>query len=311
MILKIPKSQIFSPYGRYFLAEAPGDDDDPPDVTVDQAPDELDPDMDFNSLDEDNMPIAPDDTGAAVDPDTTTDAPVEAPADDTTTTTDPSAEDDFNALNDVEEDPEPAEGIDNTPSADVQTSNTSGNAETDDTTPDTTSDGTAIGGDDTGDRTEVPVDQADADEPSGDDDFNNMGDDTTADTGDTDTTDTNNDEEKKAEDKSSLDYDSTRKYNLFKEYISLYNAIDNYITKFENIVNDDRMINQVYRIATNSLREIKELTFDYMILKFELSSYVQSLIFYEKLTVAVQLVFRMISDVQKRKKNKSDNETIN
>ena len=53
----------------------------------------------------------------------------------------------------------------------------------------------------------------------------------------------------------------------------------------------------------NKLREIKDLTYDFMMIKFELSSYVQSLLFYQNLIVSVQLVFNLIKKA-KEKDNK-------
>ena len=100
-----------------------------------------------------------------------------------------------------------------------------------------------------------------------------------------------------------LEYDSTRKYNLFKEYMSLYNALDNYVSKLEDSISDNLPMNQVIKVAVNKLREIKDLTYDFMMIKFELSSYVQSLLFYQNLIVSVQLVFNLIKKA-KEKDNK-------
>ena len=96
-----------------------------------------------------------------------------------------------------------------------------------------------------------------------------------------------------------LEYDSTRKYNLFKEYMSLYNAIDNYISKLEDSISDDPITNQGIKLAVSKLREIKDLTYDYMMIKFEICTYVQSLLFYQNLVVSVQLVFKLIINSKK------------
>lgn len=92
-----------------------------------------------------------------------------------------------------------------------------------------------------------------------------------------------------------LEYDSTRKYMLFKNYISLVNAIENYITKLESKITDDIELNQIIKTSIDKLKEIKDLAYDYMVMKFEISSYIQSLLFFQNLIVMVQLVFNLLS----------------
>ena len=101
-----------------------------------------------------------------------------------------------------------------------------------------------------------------------------------------------------------VELDSTRKYNLFKEYMSLYNACDNYIGKLENILKDDNDENKIIRISVNNLREIKDILYDYMTIRFQLNTYVQSLLFYQKMVVAVQLVFNLLRSIKSNKKTK-------
>ena len=95
-----------------------------------------------------------------------------------------------------------------------------------------------------------------------------------------------------------VELDSTRKYNLYKEYMSLYNACDNYISKLENILKNDFEENQIIRISVNNLREVKDILFDYMTIRFSLNTYVQSLLFYQKMVVAVQLVFNLLKSIK-------------
>lgn len=96
-----------------------------------------------------------------------------------------------------------------------------------------------------------------------------------------------------------LEYDSTRKYSLFQNFMSLVNAIDNYIERLEGYMNDDYDMNQVLKTCIDKLREIRELTYDYLMMKFELSSYIQSLIFYQNQVVMIQLVFNILEKGQK------------
>ena len=158
------------------------------------------------------------------------------------------------------------------------------------------------GGEDTGetpdDGTETTDDGgAEAEVDTGEDtDYTDDGTgDTTDDTTATDdTTDTN------ATNKGpGLEYDSTRKYILFENFISLNNAIDNYISKLENIISDDMENNRIVKTSINKLREIQELCESYITMKFEVSGYIQSLLFYQNLIVMVQLVFDSFSKIRK------------
>lgn len=94
-----------------------------------------------------------------------------------------------------------------------------------------------------------------------------------------------------------VEFDSTRKYNLYKEFMSLYNACDNYISKLENILRNDYEENQIIRISVINLREIKDIVSDYMTIRFPLSTYVQSLLFYQKMVVSIQLVFNLLKSI--------------
>ena len=96
-----------------------------------------------------------------------------------------------------------------------------------------------------------------------------------------------------------IEYDSTRKYNLFQNFMSLLNAIDNYIERLEGFMNDDYEMNQVLKTVIDKLREIRELTYDYLMMKFELSTYIQSLLFYQNQVIMVQLTFSLLERGQK------------
>ena len=101
-----------------------------------------------------------------------------------------------------------------------------------------------------------------------------------------------------------LEYDSTRKYTLFKNFMSLSNAIDNYINKLEVKMGNDADETTLLKSATDKLREINDLCYDYITLKFEISTYVQSLLFFQKLVVMIQMVFDMINNGQKSLKKR-------
>lgn len=97
-----------------------------------------------------------------------------------------------------------------------------------------------------------------------------------------------------------VDLDSMRKYNLFKEFMSLYNACDNYISKLETVLKNDYEENQIIRISVNNLREIRDILSDYMTIRFRLNSYIQSLLFHQKMVAAVQLIFNMLKSTKSK-----------
>lgn len=214
----------------------------------------------------------------------------------------------------------------------VTDDNTDYSADDTENTPDTTTDATPETGDAGGDNQETGADDAPetgdetdfsdtGDDPNTTDDTSDAGDNTNADdapeTGDdTDFTDAAGDETGVDDDgttdaggedaanqgtsdekeKPGVEYDSTRKYNLFKEYMSLYNACDNYISKLENILKDDTVQNQIIRTSVNNLRDIKDIIYDYMTIKYPINSYIQSLLFYQKIKVSIQLIFSLLKN---------------
>ena len=91
-----------------------------------------------------------------------------------------------------------------------------------------------------------------------------------------------------------IDFDSMRKYNLYKEYARLRNTIETYIEKLESCMSDDYESNQIIKTATEKFREIHELVTDYMLLKFEACNYVQNLLFYQQQVATIDLVFKLL-----------------
>lgn len=278
MIIKTyPNKNI---YGKYFLAtEAPDDEE----VSEEQPKPKRNVKVvsvkpsnrskDFTQVG--NPPITPDDVEDTedIDVDTTDYGTEEIPdTTDTPETTEPAAEEPVIDDTNAEASPE-----------DATTDDAPDTGEGD--TTDFTADDPAI--DDTGE--EGP-------DTGGDEDF-------TADTGE-DTTDMATDDttgDATADGgKPGVEFDSTRKYNLYKEYMSLYNACDNYISKLENILKNDNEENQLIRIAVKNLREIKDILSDYMTIRFQLNTYVQSLLFYQKMVVSVQLVFNLLKSIKPR-----------
>jgi hypothetical protein len=112
--------------------------------------------------------------------------------------------------------------------------------------------------------------------------------------------------------KPGLEYDSTRKYLLFKNYISLINALDNYTTVLEEKMPENINKTYIFKLAIDRLKKIRELAYDFTIMKFEISSYIQSLLYFQNLIVNIQMIFDMIGksfkkiDVIDKSKNKKN-----
>lgn len=152
---------------------------------------------------------------------------------------------------------------------------------------DETTDGPAVDEEDyTGEGDDSELDEGEQDQDTGDDDT---------------ATDTNDDS---SGENPGINYDSTRKYKLYGRFVSLYTATDNYISKLENNIYDDIETNRIVKKATDSMREVRDLLYDYMLIKFQASTYTQSMLFYSNMIASIQLIFKMISSVLKEETKK-------
>ena len=106
-----------------------------------------------------------------------------------------------------------------------------------------------------------------------------------------------------------LEYDSVRKYNLYKEFVKLRTSIDNYITKLEACISDDPKWNQAIKTATTKFRELYDLITDYMMMKYELCTYIQNLLFYQRQIATVQLIFALLKETSQIQKSEEERET--
>lgn len=259
--MAIVKSTPKPSYGRYFLYEAPGDEATATVTTANAAP------------------TGPD-TGGGDDVVDDTDDPLDTP---------PPAPDNDTG---VSEDPGDGGGG-NTPAPDTPTDANAPAPNAAPTGPDTgggddnvdnTSgdDAATDGGPDTGDDT----DPVDGNDDMGGDDYGG-GDDGMNDTADNGQND---------DDASPVDYNSTRKYMLSKEFINLYNSVDNYVEKLSGVIIDNPDADKIIKKCTKSLNEIKELLFDYLTIKYNLESHVKNLLFYQKMIVSIKLIFDLLRD---------------
>lgn len=265
------------PYGKYFLSlEAdPGPDSivvkyrkrNRKDYTAE--PDEAETPKEDTATDDDTTDYSADDADAAEDTDTANNTG----ADETTDYSDEDTGEDGGEeeTDDTEVSDEADEGEeDYTDGSDEEGSDEN---ETDDGNTDDTEGDTGDGGDYTDDGTDGGGD-------GGDD--GNLDD--SGDSGE------NNSEQ----DGPGLDYDSTRKYVLYTNFNSLLNGINNYISKLETLLGEDTEVNHVMKTCVKKLRMIRDLTYDYLIMKYEISSYIQSKLFYTNMIAMIQTVFSVI-----------------
>lgn len=255
-----------SKYGKFFLAfEADGEEPERRNVKV--------VNVEPNRVRKDFNTVGSDDTG--------TEEPTVDAANDTSDDEPEGGDQDFNDVGSDDEDTGTDEPTEDDGTTDEEEEPEDGDQDFNDVGEDN---------EETSDESNDTADNTSDDEPEGEDqDFNDVGNSDSSD----DSSDDNASDDKESNGPG-LEYDSTRKFKLFQEFMSLYNAIENYISKLNFTIKDDMYENNIYKNANNKLREIQELVFDYMNMKFQVSSYVQSLLFYQKMVTATQLVFKLI-----------------
>ena len=96
-----------------------------------------------------------------------------------------------------------------------------------------------------------------------------------------------------------LEYDSTRQYKLFLDLNKLHDSVSNYISNLETEIRDDSKIMEIYTENIEKLKQVKDLLFDYMNLKFKNSSYIQNLLFYQKMYTTVDLIADILTETIK------------
>lgn len=85
-----------------------------------------------------------------------------------------------------------------------------------------------------------------------------------------------------------------RKYNLYRDYIRLYNSIGSYIEKLETSRPDNIESNIVINSVLNKLHRTKDSLYEYMTIKYTDASYLASLMFFQQAISVVRLCFSLI-----------------
>jgi hypothetical protein len=92
--------------------------------------------------------------------------------------------------------------------------------------------------------------------------------------------------------------DAFKKYSLYRDLVSLYNTVNAYIGKLESILKDNIEANLVIKTVTAKLRDVEDLMYDYMTIKFQSDTYIQALIFFESIIAIIGLNFKMLKNNQ-------------
>ena len=98
----------------------------------------------------------------------------------------------------------------------------------------------------------------------------------------------------KKEDKPGTDFENMRRYNLYKKFMALNDSINGYTDTLDALVYDDDTLNAVTKTASQKLKQLSEIMYDYMTLKFENDSYTQALLFYHEVNAGVRMCFDLL-----------------
>lgn len=157
---------------------------------------------------------------------------------------------------------------------------------------------------DTGDTEEANNDN---EENTGGADIDLEGDDDNGeDTGESD--DSNNDNGENSEEKSEDISEAIHKQALYRKFVRLHDATDNYITKLEDLTGFDRETNHRYNEITDELHMLKDFLFDFMIIKFKTESYPRCEYFYQRAVAVITLLLDELDSLKKEliRKRKED-----
>ena len=228
-------------------------------------------------------------------------APEEEPAEDTTDTPEDGAEpvmDDTDYTGDDTGEDAPEEPTtDDAETADTGEDDLMDGADMMDATPDDPGGETDDTATDTeGDTTDTPEDGA---EPVMDD-TDYTGDDTEGDTTDTgDTTEADGTNSDGGGEEASND-EQIRKYVLYRKFLKLNKTLDKQCEALNTLISDDIDINQKYKKISNNLKELNSLLSEYMIIRFQNASYIQSMLFYQRVLTATDINLNALMDIKKR-----------
>lgn len=233
--------------------------DDDPDPDVSKAEDDENPEV-SDSNDDENPEVSSSDDDTSNDND----------ASDTDSTSD---NDDSSNTKDDSNDDNSSDSADSNNNDD---NDDNGSSDNDSTSDDNTEDGS---NDMDSDPHSVSGDDEDPDASSSDDKSSD---------------DNNGKDDDKKEDKPGTDFENMRRYNLYKKFMTLNDSINGYTDTLDALVYDDDTLNAITKTASQKLKQLSEIMYDYMTLKFENDSYTQALLFYHEINAGVRMCFDLL-----------------
>lgn len=99
--------------------------------------------------------------------------------------------------------------------------------------------------------------------------------------------------------KPGLEYDSTRRYKLFCRFKELLSTCDAFIERLQKMTTDNQDTSRVIDNGIKKISEVRKLTHDYMILRFVSDSYVQAMLYYDKLIIILNDILNGMKYINK------------
>lgn len=230
------------------------------------------------------------------DPETTdTETTDTEPADDTTDSDDIAVDDNDDISVDDTPDMTGDEDPDATGDDDIATDDDIDNIEPDGGSTEDTGDSETVSPDDNADGGDDDIVTDDNGDISEDDTSG------TDDTGDGTTGDDGNEEETDGDSE-----DAMHKQNLYKKFVTLRTAIDNYDHKLSAIIGVDPATHKMIHDVTNKLRSMGDMMYDYMVLKFKKNTYLESMMFYQRTMAATNLCLDALTKIGNKTKKEVD-----
>lgn len=165
----------------------------------------------------------------------------------------------------------------------------------------TTDDSDMTGDDDNSDDGSSDDSSGESDEPVTDD-SDMSGDDDSSDSGDSDNNaglpdnssssgDGNNSELSKDE--------QLRKYMLYQKFLRLKKVLVQQSDTLDDLMSDDMETNLKYKKVSSNLKELSNMLSEFMILKFQTATYVQSMLFFQRVMTATDINVNTLKELQK------------
>lgn len=91
--------------------------------------------------------------------------------------------------------------------------------------------------------------------------------------------------------------EAIHKQNLYKKFVTLRTAIDNYEHKLSSIIGVDPTTHKMIHEVTDKLRSMGDMMYDYMVLKFKKNTYLESMMFYQRTMSATSLCLDALTKI--------------